>query len=268
MTFALPNGCVCCAVRRSWPTRCTAAAPAPARRPAAVPAPGAGDQRARGTGAYPVHAVGRCVPRALVQVDRVVTTIDAVLGAETRWIDIPKRPRRPPWPTAAAHQDRSGAGPGRAARAAGGVEPDGTDRGCGRRRCGRHAVRRLAQGTAAAAASSATAAHAHGISRCRFGLRRPMTRLGFAMALGGLAREHGENLLRVKGLVEFADRAGGPAAIHAVQHTLYPPRWLERWPDADPPAGWSSSCATRAGQILRRFAAGDPACLDPSGRSN
>ena len=53
------------------------------------------------------------------------------------------------------------------------------------------------------------------------------------MALGGLAREHGEDLLRVKGLVAFADRDGGPAAIHAVQHTLYPPRWLDGWPDAD-----------------------------------
>jgi G3E family GTPase len=53
------------------------------------------------------------------------------------------------------------------------------------------------------------------------------------MALGGLAKERGEDLLRVKGLVEFADQPGRPAELHAVQHTLYPPRWLNAWPDAD-----------------------------------
>ncbi len=53
------------------------------------------------------------------------------------------------------------------------------------------------------------------------------------MALGGLARERGEDLLRVKGFVEFADKPGRPAELHAVQHTLYPPRWLDGWPDPD-----------------------------------
>ena len=113
----------------------------------------------------------------------------------------------------------------------------------------------------------ATATHAHGISALSVRLQRPMSRLGFAVALGGLARDHGEKLLRVKGLVEFSDRPGGPAAIHAVQHTLYPPRWLERWPDAD--------CASRLvfiirdlapDEILRRFAEGEPACIaSPAG---
>jgi len=79
----------------------------------------------------------------------------------------------------------------------------------------------------------AEAVHAHGISAHVMTLRQPMTRLQFAMALGGLARDHGEDLLRVKGIVDFADRAGGPAAVHAVQHTMYPPRWLDRWPSAD-----------------------------------
>jgi G3E family GTPase len=80
---------------------------------------------------------------------------------------------------------------------------------------------------------AATAVHAHGIAAWTLTLRRPMTRLAFAMALGRLAQTHGEDLLRVKGIVEFADRAGGPAAIHAVQHTMYAPRWLPDWPDAD-----------------------------------
>jgi G3E family GTPase len=79
----------------------------------------------------------------------------------------------------------------------------------------------------------AAAAHSNGITAYAMVLRRKLTRLEFAMALGGLARERGEDLLRVKGIVEFADREGCPAELHAVQHTLYPPRWLERWPDED-----------------------------------
>jgi G3E family GTPase len=110
---------------------------------------------------------------------------------------------------------------------------------------------------------SATAVHAHGIAARVVVLREPMTRLQFAIALGGLAREHGEDLLRVKGLVAFADRAGGPAAIHAVQHTMYPPRWLDAWPDEDHSSrlvfiARNISPAT----ILAHFAAGAPMIND------
>jgi G3E family GTPase len=79
----------------------------------------------------------------------------------------------------------------------------------------------------------AAAAHTHGVSSYSVVLHRKLTRLEFAMALGGLARERGEDLLRVKGFVEFADKPDRPAELHAVQHTLYPPRWLDAWPDAD-----------------------------------
>ena len=79
----------------------------------------------------------------------------------------------------------------------------------------------------------AAAAHSNGITSYAMVLRRKLTRLEFAMALGQLARERGEDLLRVKGIIEFADREGCPAELHAVQHTLYPPRWLEKWPDED-----------------------------------
>ena len=110
----------------------------------------------------------------------------------------------------------------------------------------------------------ATAAHAHGIYALSVRMRRPMSRLAFAMALGGLARDHGEKLLRVKGLVEFSDRRDGPAAIHAVQHTLYPPRWLKRWPDADRASRLVFIVRDlEPDEILRRFADGEPACLAP-----
>ncbi len=106
---------------------------------------------------------------------------------------------------------------------------------------------------------SATAVHAHGIAAFVVVLRQPMTRLQFAVALGGLAREHGEDLLRVKGLVEFADRPGGPAAVHAVQHTMYPPRWLDAWPDGEPASRLVFIVRNIAPDvILAHFAAGDP----------
>jgi G3E family GTPase len=100
--------------------------------------------------------------------------------------------------------------------------------------------------------------HAHGIATVTIALRRPMARLDFARALGGLARDRGEDLLRVKGLVEFADDPGHPAAIHAVQHTLYPPEWFDAWPDDDRMS--RLVFITRGigpGEIVARFDAGD-----------
>ena len=106
---------------------------------------------------------------------------------------------------------------------------------------------------------TASAVHAHGIRALSLRLQRPMSRLAFAMALGGLARDHGDKLLRVKGLVEFSDRPDVPAAVHAVQHTLYPPRWLEGWPDADRASRLVFILRDlEPDEILHRFAAGEP----------
>jgi G3E family GTPase len=113
---------------------------------------------------------------------------------------------------------------------------------------------------------SATAVHAHGIASFVVVLRRNMTRLQFAIALGGLAREHGEDLLRVKGIVAFSDREGGPAAVHAVQHTMYPPRWLQAWPDGDTTSRMVFIVRNIApAVILEHFAAGDPRLNETKG---
>ncbi len=108
---------------------------------------------------------------------------------------------------------------------------------------------------------AAPVAHTHGIGSFALALRRKMSRLDFARALGGLARDRGEDLLRVKGIVAFAD-AARPAAIHAVQHTLYPPEWLDAWPSEVRP-GRLVFITRNIGldEVLRRFAAGDPAPL-------
>jgi G3E family GTPase len=77
------------------------------------------------------------------------------------------------------------------------------------------------------------AAHSHGIESFTVILDGAITRLDFAMALGRLAGAYGSDLLRVKGIVAFADRDGQPALVQAAQHTMFAPEWLDGWPDAD-----------------------------------
>jgi G3E family GTPase len=82
------------------------------------------------------------------------------------------------------------------------------------------------------------AAHTHGVATFTVILDGPVNRLDFARALGGLAQERGNDLLRVKGLVRFADRPGPdgqdrPAVIQAAQHAMFTPEWLDTWPDSD-----------------------------------
>jgi len=77
------------------------------------------------------------------------------------------------------------------------------------------------------------AAHTHGIDAFGVVLEGELSRLDFARALGGLARERGNDLLRVKGIVRFADRPEHPAIVQAAQHALFAPEWLDDWPDAD-----------------------------------
>jgi G3E family GTPase len=82
-------------------------------------------------------------------------------------------------------------------------------------------------------AAEPVAAHTHGIDAFGVVLDADITRLEFARALGGLARERGNDLLRVKGIVRFADRPERPAVVQAAQHALFAPEWLDDWPDGD-----------------------------------
>jgi G3E family GTPase len=77
------------------------------------------------------------------------------------------------------------------------------------------------------------AVHSHGIETFSIVLDKPMSRFDFAKALGGLSRERGNDLLRVKGLVAFADCPDRPAVVQAAQHTMFAPEWLDAWPDDD-----------------------------------
>ena len=87
-----------------------------------------------------------------------------------------------------------------------------------------------------APAPAPDAVHSHGIDAFTVVLGGPMTRFDFARALGKLAGARGTDLLRVKGIVAFADRTERPALVQAAQHTLFAPEWLGGWP-ADWPSG-------------------------------
>jgi G3E family GTPase len=258
----LPNGCTCCAVRqgladafyRLLRSRQESAKP-PFRR-IALETSGLADP---GPVLYTLSA--DAFLEAALRLDRVVTTVDAIAGPAT--LDR--------YPEAAAQAavadlllitktDLSPASDGFMRRLAS-LNPTAPIADAG----DADAKDLLFGGSPKALPRPrpvATTTHAHGIAALSLRLQRPMSRLAFAKALGGLARDHGEKLLRVKGLVEFADRPGGPAAIHAVQHTLYPPRWLERWPDGDASSRLVFILRDlEPDEILRRFAEGEPAPL-------
>ena len=106
--------------------------------------------------------------------------------------------------------------------------------------------------------------HSHGIAAFAVVLNQPPSRLEFARALGGLAQDRGYDLLRVKGLVAFADRPDRPAVIQAAQHAMFAPEWLEDWPDND----YRSRLVfivhdISREEILDRFAFASPALLGP-----
>ncbi|HVH74884.1 MAG TPA: GTP-binding protein [Stellaceae bacterium] len=77
------------------------------------------------------------------------------------------------------------------------------------------------------------AAHSHGIDAFALVLEGAISRLDFARALGELARARGADLLRVKGILAFADAPARPALVQAAQHALYAPEWLDAWPGED-----------------------------------
>jgi G3E family GTPase len=54
----------------------------------------------------------------------------------------------------------------------------------------------------------------------------------FSLWMGSLARYRGEDLLRVKGILNVVGEEK-PVAIHGVQHVFHPPARLPAWPSAD-----------------------------------
>ena len=62
---------------------------------------------------------------------------------------------------------------------------------------------------------------------------QPLPREGFLAWLDLVASMRGDDLLRVKGLVNLSDSPEGPTVIHGVQHVFHPPELLDHWPSDD-----------------------------------
>jgi len=113
------------------------------------------------------------------------------------------------------------------------------------------------------------AAHSHGIAAYTIVLDGAVSRLDFARALGGLAMSRGNDLLRVKGIVAFADRPGSdgsgqPAIVQAAQHAMFAPEWLADWPDCDHRSRLVFVVhEIAAAEIIERFAFAIPSLLGP-----
>lgn len=61
----------------------------------------------------------------------------------------------------------------------------------------------------------------------------PIAYNALEMFLDLLRGMHGENLLRMKGIVHLKDDPERPLILHGVQHVFHPPVRLEAWPDED-----------------------------------
>jgi G3E family GTPase len=75
--------------------------------------------------------------------------------------------------------------------------------------------------------------HDERIRAFTFATDAPIPGAMLEMFLDLLRSVHGENLLRLKGIVKLAETSASPLVIHGVQHIFHPPVRLPRWPDGD-----------------------------------
>lgn len=82
--------------------------------------------------------------------------------------------------------------------------------------------------------------HSHDISRHGSDIRSftltfdfPLDVENFATAIDALTMFHGNNLLRIKGIIKTTDNPNKPLVIHGVQHIFHEPVWLEGWAGCD-----------------------------------
>ncbi|MCY4451441.1 MAG: GTP-binding protein [Immundisolibacterales bacterium] len=71
--------------------------------------------------------------------------------------------------------------------------------------------------------------HTEDVTSFRIETDEPIDWTVFGIWLGMLLHRHGENILRVKGIVDVPG-LDGPVLLNAVQHTVHPPTHLPAWP--------------------------------------
>jgi G3E family GTPase len=75
-------------------------------------------------------------------------------------------------------------------------------------------------------------AHLHGIGSFSLIYDQPLDANGLQLALQTLTAAYGARILRLKGILNVA-AYNTPVVVHGVQHVLYPPDALEKWPSED-----------------------------------
>lgn len=75
--------------------------------------------------------------------------------------------------------------------------------------------------------------HHHGddISTFHITIDRPVSAQAFVLSFQLLMADHGEKLLRIKGIVNVEGQSERPIVIHGVQHVFHEPVELPGWPD-------------------------------------
>ena len=74
--------------------------------------------------------------------------------------------------------------------------------------------------------------HDHAIRSFCIAFERPLDWMMVNDWLGRLRQSRGQDLLRVKGILNLAGETA-PVVIHGVQHVFHPPVLLNGWPDDD-----------------------------------
>jgi G3E family GTPase len=74
-------------------------------------------------------------------------------------------------------------------------------------------------------------AHAHDVRALCLTFEEPLDWTAFGIWLTMLLQARGEDVLRVKGLLNVG--AAGPLVLNGVQHVVHPPEHLSEWPDDD-----------------------------------
>ncbi|SDB46327.1 CobW family GTP-binding protein [Belnapia rosea] len=77
------------------------------------------------------------------------------------------------------------------------------------------------------------ARHSAGLGSIVIEREAPVPALALTLWMQALAEHCGARLLRLKGLVALAEEPARPMVVHAIQHVVHPPDWLERWPGGD-----------------------------------
>lgn len=76
--------------------------------------------------------------------------------------------------------------------------------------------------------------HGHGgINTFALVRREPVRAVTLTLFLEAIAEHCGADLLRLKGIVNILESPERPAVIHGVQHVFHPPTWLSGWPSED-----------------------------------